>query len=310
MDHFRSVLAALDLGPRGNAPTPGSLMAVRRAVWIASRVKASLTLLHAEEPEEHRDAQAGAFAAGESGEGARRRVLEETLAGLPTEGMAVRLVVRSEPAWLAIIHEVLREGLDAVVAGKLTDVHADDRRLGSVARKLLRNCPCPVWLEDARRSTDPSVILAATDLTPVGDRVIELAASVAHAFGAVLHIVHAYSVSLEAQLEGGQARQEYERHKREMAVGHIERTLASTPMAGAAELHVGLTSPIQAILEGVSQVKPGLVVMGTVSRGGIPGYLMGNTAEKLIDRIDCALLTVKPDDFVCPVVLDPARGEV
>ena len=34
--------------------------------------------------------------------------------------------------------------------------------------------------------------------------------------------------------------------------------------------------------------------MGTVSRGGIPGLLMGNTAERLINRIDCALLAVKP----------------
>jgi nucleotide-binding universal stress UspA family protein len=30
---------------------------------------------------------------------------------------------------------------------------------------------------------------------------------------------------------------------------------------------------------------------------------MGSNAERLIDRIDCALLTVKPKDFVCPVAL-------
>jgi nucleotide-binding universal stress UspA family protein len=55
----------------------------------------------------------------------------------------------------------------------------------------------------------------------------------------------------------------------------------------------------------VKLLRPDLVVMGTVSRGGIPGLLMGNTAERLIDRIDCALLTVKPQDFVCPI---PAHG--
>jgi universal stress protein E len=86
-------------------------------------------------------------------------------------------------------------------------------------------------------------------------------------------------------------------------VAHIERGLASTPLAGAAELHVGRTSPTQAILEGVERLRPGLVVLGTISRGGIPGLLMGNTAERLVDRIDCALLTVKPADFVCPVSL-------
>jgi universal stress protein E len=148
---------------------------------------------------------------------------------------------------------------------------------------------------------DPSIILAATDRTAVGDRVIELAATVAHAFGAELHIVHAYSISLEAQLEGGEARAEYERGQHEAAVAHIEKALASTPLAGAAQLHIGPTSPTQAILEGVEYLRPGLVVMGTISRGGIPGLLMGNTAERLVDRIDCALLTLKPNDFVCPV---------
>jgi universal stress protein E len=42
-------------------------------------------------------------------------------------------------------------------------------------------------------------------------------------------------------------------------------------------------------------------VMGTISRGGIPGVLVGNTAERLLPRLDCSLLTVKPEDFVCPV---------
>jgi universal stress protein E len=223
---------------------------------------------------------------------------------LPDAGVDLNLVVRSESAWMAITREVLREGIDLVVAGKRTDVDSDGRKLGTVARKLLRKCPCAVWLEDPRRSTPPSIILAATDLGPVGDRVVALATSVAHALGAELHIVHAYSVSLNAQLERGEARQEYERRKRETAVAHIERIVASTPMAGAVKLHVGLTSPTQAILEGVERLKPGLVVMGTASRGGIAGLLMGNTAERLVDRIDCALLTVKPDDFVCPVSLD------
>ena len=190
------------------------------------------------------------------------------------------------------------------LAGKRTGVHSDDRKLGTVARKLLRICPCAVWLEDPRESRDPSVILAATDLTPVGNRVVELSASVADAVGAKLHVVHAYSMSMQTQLEMKDARRSDERQERDRAIAHIGRVLATTPIAAAADVHVGLTSPTQAVLEGVARLRPGLVVMGTVSRGGIPGLLTGNTAERLIDRIDCALLTVKPKDFVCPVVLE------
>ncbi len=44
-----------------------------------------------------------------------------------------------------------------------------------------------------------------------------------------------------------------------------------------------------------------LVVMGTVARRGAPGWMIGNTAEQMLDRIDCSLLAMKPDGFVCPI---------
>ena len=47
-----------------------------------------------------------------------------------------------------------------------------------------------------------------------------------------------------------------------------------------------------------------LIVMGTVSRAGIAGLLIGNTAEKVLQQVDCSMLTVKPEGFVTPVKLD------
>ena len=44
--------------------------------------------------------------------------------------------------------------------------------------------------------------------------------------------------------------------------------------------------------------------MGTVARTGIPGLLIGNTAETILQRVDCSVLAVKPDGFVSPVGLD------
>lgn len=303
MERFLHILAALDMGRQGNRPTPGSRKALDRAAWIARRVQAPLTLLHSDRPEEYWDPDTQHFVPAEGTRAGRQQAFEAAVAEISKGGVAAKGVIHPEPAWLAIIQEVLREDVDLVVAGKRTDIQSDERKLGTIARKLLRKCPCAVWLEDPRESADPSVILAATDLTAVGDRVVELAASVAHALGAELHVVHAYSISMEAQLEGGEARREWECGKRVAACEHIQNLLASTPIGAAAKLHVGVTSPTQAILEGIEALRPGLVVMGTVSRGGLPGFLMGNTAERLIDRIDCSLLTVKPKDFICPIAL-------
>ena len=44
-----------------------------------------------------------------------------------------------------------------------------------------------------------------------------------------------------------------------------------------------------------------LLVMGTVCRTGIPGFFIGNTAEKILDEVDCSVLTVKPETFQSPV---------
>ena len=44
-----------------------------------------------------------------------------------------------------------------------------------------------------------------------------------------------------------------------------------------------------------------LVVMGTVARTGIPGFLIGNTAERILHELDCSVLTVKPRGFATPI---------
>ena len=45
-----------------------------------------------------------------------------------------------------------------------------------------------------------------------------------------------------------------------------------------------------------------ILVMGTFSRTGIPGYLIGNTAENIILTTHSSMITVKPAGFVSPVL--------
>ena len=47
-----------------------------------------------------------------------------------------------------------------------------------------------------------------------------------------------------------------------------------------------------------------LVVMGTVARSGIAGMLIGNTAERVLRKLPCSVLAVKPEGFTSPVRLD------
>jgi len=47
--------------------------------------------------------------------------------------------------------------------------------------------------------------------------------------------------------------------------------------------------------------KVDLIVMGTLARAGVEGLLIGNTAEKILSRIDCSVLALKPEGFVSPI---------
>jgi nucleotide-binding universal stress UspA family protein len=40
-----------------------------------------------------------------------------------------------------------------------------------------------------------------------------------------------------------------------------------------------------------------LIVMGTVARTGVPGFIIGNTAELILDQVRCSVLAIKPDGF-------------
>jgi nucleotide-binding universal stress UspA family protein len=44
--------------------------------------------------------------------------------------------------------------------------------------------------------------------------------------------------------------------------------------------------------------------MGTVARLGVPGYIMGDTAEETIHQLKCAVVGVKPRGFETPISID------
>jgi nucleotide-binding universal stress UspA family protein len=67
----------------------------------------------------------------------------------------------------------------------------------------------------------------------------------------------------------------------------------------ATHLHRGNPSII--IPQHVRELGADLLVMGTVGRSGIAGFLIGNTAERVLAEVECPILAIKPTGFVTPV---------
>ena len=62
-------------------------------------------------------------------------------------------------------------------------------------------------------------------------------------------------------------------------------------------------SPLRVIPEYLNNIAADLVVMGTVARTGVPGFIMGNTAETILNHINCSVLAIKPQGFVTTITL-------
>jgi universal stress protein E len=70
-------------------------------------------------------------------------------------------------------------------------------------------------------------------------------------------------------------------------------------------IHLVQQRASRAIIEAVAAIGPDLLVMGTLGRIGIPGFFIGNTAERVLDEVGCSLLVRKPAGFVSPVTAAP-----
>lgn len=298
------LLIALALGPVESLST-GSRLAADQALRLAKATGARARLFHSTSADEVWDPEFGGYQTTPPGLARPgQAALEAVLAEFRQAGVETELELSKEPAWRGILRSVAANRIDWVFSGKRNEAEGGGHRIGSVATKLLRKCPCPVWVAKPGMPSAPKRVLAATDLSGVGARVVSLAAFVAECFGAELHVAHSFQLPFDVQWQGEEAEGRFERSERAVRRRALEEAVSATSFPGEVHYYVGLTSPTQAILACDERIHPDLVVMGTVSRGGVAGLLVGNTAERLLGRLDCSLLTVKPEDFIAPVALD------
>jgi len=65
--------------------------------------------------------------------------------------------------------------------------------------------------------------------------------------------------------------------------------------------HIVPRHPADAIEETARATHSSIVVMGAIARSGLKRLVIGNTAEKVLSRISCDILVVKPRRFSRPI---------
>jgi universal stress protein E len=304
MRRFKNILVGVDLSQAdrfvaSELPLP-SVEAVERALWLAKRNSARLTFFYA------LDVSAATERMIVESDGGKdtvldeaREVLKQLSAPAIAEGVAAGIELRFGKSWLELIRQVLRHDNDLVVAGTRHHGAWQEYLMGSTGIKLLRKCPCPVWI--TRPSSDKEIqsILVAHDLRSVGDLAMELGCSMAELHGAELHVLHSLGSSEHDSVLPAHILAE----SQAKAERHISTQLANYKLAKPPRVHIVTDPPDLVILEHINKHAIELLVMGTIARTGIAGLVVGNTAERLLPRIPCSVLAVKPEDFISPVSL-------
>ena len=308
MKRFKNILVGVDLsgGDRYVCAdlNPQTSEAVRRALWLAKMNPARVTFCFALDI----SAPAKKLLEKERVEGTvieqANRELEKLVALAEDEGVVAGCRVFVGASWIELIRQVLKENHDLVVVGTRQLGRFKGWLIGSTGIKLLRKCPCPVWVTQPQPQDRIRSILVAHDLEPVSDLAMEIGCSMAQLQDAQLHILHATEYPELDYVFPARVSSEDIVSYRAKAEQHIAAQLERFQLARPAHVEIVTPPAHNAILNSIERHNVDLLVMGTVSRTGIPGFITGNTAEQLLPQIPCSIIAVKPSGFKSPVTLE------
>lgn len=198
---------------------------------------------------------------------------------------------------VGVIQQVLRGNHDLLMVST-RDKSIAESMLGSTTLEIMRGCPCPIWAVKPEENERKKIMVGVHFDDKLEDRnksliqeLLRLTSMFKRATTEELHLVN---VVTKATPEA-----------RAQNLSDIKELEAQ---CDDSDLNVTIE-----ILEGdVTKVLPdyarensiALVMLGMLSRTGLRGFFIGNTAEKILDDLDCSVVTVKPKSFVSPVTLD------
>jgi nucleotide-binding universal stress UspA family protein len=310
MAGYAKVLVPTDFSPHADA-------AARLAAWVIRQSGGSLVLAHVlsdlRRTVHHSSLQARLDLLEGEGELFEREIRQKSDVKLKQVALALGSgldlhfeTLLGEP-FVEIIHAVQQESYDLVMMGARGISSWQRMLVGGTSQRLIRKCPCSVWIVKAEHAQPPKTILAATDLSEVSRRAVQQALWIADRAGATLHVLHVVDEGdvprdlLEAR-PGGKSSRSLRNEIRGEAKRRFDEFLATLPQTAVQiQTEASWGTPWREIKRLATKMKADLIAMGTVGRSGIQGVLLGNTAEKVLATCDASILTVKPAEFVSPI---------
>lgn len=249
--------------------------------------------------------------------------LEQLAAPLRGEGLTVTTdAVAGTPIGESILADVLR--LMPRMVLKSADHHIPLSRtfFSEADWQLIRTCPYPVMLVRSEHDLSSSpVFLAAVDPmhehdkpAALDEKILAVAFDLGRKTDSEVHVVHCYDVAplitgmsaspmLPAPLQTEELAESLREHH-QRALDDLLNDYEIEP----ARVHLVEGAPRWKLPEFCKELGADIVIMGAISRSAIERVFIGALAEKVLDRLPCDLLIVKPDTFMCPEIAELIAG--
>jgi universal stress protein E len=300
-----TILVVIDLAAGARQP------ALERAAWLAKQAGARLELFACDyDP----DLGGGRTAAVRGGDSAprdrllarRREQLEELAAPLRKNGVTVSVdVVWDHPFEVAIIKKASAN--DYWLVAKNTQHHNLIQRtlLTNVDWHLVRRCAAPLLLvKDRSLAAEPNVLAAVDPINEddkpaaLDDRIFTFAADLARVLRGNLHVMHSFTSPLGAELPPDVVEVIAQEHR-----AALTKFLdAHAVLGGRRHLYEGTAH--ESLEKAATEHAADFVVMGAIARRGLKRLFIGSTAERVLDRLPCDLVIIKPLEFEVPEDVD------
>ena len=311
MSDFKRILAIVD-------PTSDEHPALHKAAAIAARYEAQLELFVCES-RAVREARIAAklvrpsteSPAGEAFAADPKGMLEALAEPLRARGLQVTTEIEcGEPLHVALIDRAKRAGADLMV--KDTHHHSLLKRtlLTNTDWELIRRCPMPLLLTKPAKWRSLPVFVAAVDPGHADDkpaaldhRILALACGLAGRMAARLRVVHAYipvaiiagATAATPPMVGGVSPEvlaaEEEAKRRQL------RALTAPYRIPQEDVYLDVGAPGEFLPRVAEELHADVMVMGAIARSGLKRIFVGNTAERVLERLPCDALIVKPLAF-------------
>lgn len=169
--------------------------------------------------------------------------------------------------------------------------------------QLIRNCTIPLWLVQ-HGDWEGNKLCSALDPMHMSDKpayldneLITVTQELSKTLNMPAYYLHSYAAMPRPQLFGGDQSKAYDQYLKNFTKEHKDafaKLLSHYPDIAQDQQFLVEGFAEEVIPSFIKDHQIGLMIMGAVARGSLDNLLIGHTAERVLEAIECDLLVIHP----------------